>query len=100
MAGIARANIDYASTHSAGETHTAPAQTIYVGSGGQNVYVNGQVAIVDQDVTLCGEKVKEFSSNVFINGKGVHRLGDLLDSHEGTFSPSVCVSASSNVFAN
>lgn len=99
MAGIARANVDWATTHEDGETHTAPAQTIYLAGAAANVYVNGQPAIVQGDSTACGEIAVEASGSVFINGKGVHRLGDKLDSHDGNFSPSECASASANVFA-
>lgn len=100
MAGIARAGIDFASTHSNGSTHTAPAETLYVANAGANVFVNGKAAIVQGGQVLCGELALIGSSTVFIGGKGVHRLGDLCDSHAGSYSPSVCVQASSNVFAN
>ena len=99
MAGIARALIDYASTHTDGDTHSAPGETKYaVGSG--TVFVNGYPAVRRLDVALCGDIAIEASSKVFVNGRGVHRLGDSLDSHAGTYSPSVCVSASSTVFAS
>ena len=96
MAGIARATIDYASTH---DGHTAPAETIYVASAGASVYVNGFPAVKQLDVALCGDIAIEASTKVFVQGRGVHRLTDSLDSHAGTYSPSVCASASSNVFA-
>lgn len=98
MAGIARANIDWASTHINGDTHSAGARTLYVPGFASNVYVNGQPAIVQGDRTACGEITIGASSSVFINEKGVHRLGDKLDSHAGTYSPSVCASASTDVF--
>lgn len=99
MAGIARGNIDYATTHSnSSNTHTQPNQTIYVGKG--SVYVNGQQAIVKGDKVRCGEEALGSSSTVFIGGKGVHRKGDACDSHKGTYSPSICATGSTNVFAN
>lgn len=98
--GIARANIDFATTHTNGDdTHTAPAQTKYVAGGGSNVFVNGQMAIVLGDSTQCGDTVIETSTTVFIGGKGVHRLADKLTAHNGTYSPSICAQAAMNVFA-
>lgn len=102
MAGIARANTDWATTHtplSGGTPHIEPAQTIYLAGAGSSVYVNGQPAIVLGDSVACGELTIEASSTVFIGGKGVHRLGDRLESHAGTFTPSVCAVASGDVFA-
>lgn len=97
--GIARANIDYAITHTNGSvTHVAPAQTIYVASQAE-VFINGQPGIVLSDLTACGDTVIGTSSSVFIGGKPVHRLTDSLTAHEGTFSPSVCAQASTDVFA-
>jgi uncharacterized Zn-binding protein involved in type VI secretion len=98
MAGIARGFIDFASTHANGDTHMAPAQTRYVPSQG-GVFVNGQPAIILGDSLTCGDVVVETSTKVFIGGKGVHRLGDKLSSHSGTYSPSICISASGNVIA-
>lgn len=97
MSGIARSEIDFSSTHSNEDTHTAPGQTKYIGTS--NVYVNGKRAIVKGDKTQCGDTVKEGSSKVFIQGQSVHRLGDLMDSHGGSYSQSVCISASGNVYA-
>lgn len=100
MAGIARANTDWATTHSNGDdTHSESAQTIYLAGAGSSVYINGQPAIVQGDYVACGEIVVEASATVFIGGKGVHRLGDKLDSHTGTYSLSVCDVASGDVFA-
>jgi uncharacterized Zn-binding protein involved in type VI secretion len=99
MAGIARANTDWASTHMNSDVHLEPVMTLYLPGNGATVLINGQAAITQFDSVLCGELAIGCSSTVFINGRGVHRLGDMLDSHVGTYSPSVCASASSNVFA-
>jgi len=101
MAGIARANIDFAITHiplSGGAPHIAPSMTKYI-PGGAKVFVNGQAAIVLNDSTACGDTVIETSTKVFVGGKGVHRLGDKLTAHMGTYSPSICAQASTDVFA-
>lgn len=97
--GIARSTIDYASAHSNGSSHTSPDQTFYVAGAGSKVLVNGFPAIVQLDTAACGDIAIGCSTSVFINGKGVHRITDELDSHVGTYSPSVCDSAASNVFA-
>lgn len=97
--GIARGTIDYASTHINGDMHVAPAQTLYVGGAGATVFVNGFPAIMQGDVAMCGDIAVGCSATVFIGGRGVHRLTDQLDSHIGTYTPSVCVSAAGNVFA-
>lgn len=97
--GMARANIDFATTHSNSDTHVAPAQTKYVAGAGASVYVNGQPAIVLGDSIACGDIVVETSTKVFIGGKGVHRLADELSAHAGSYSPSICAQASTNVFA-
>ena len=99
MAGIARGTIDFASTHVGSSTHTSPAQTKYIGGSNCDVYVNGFPAIKRLDLVGCGEFALTASTKVFINGLGVHRLNDLLDSHAGTYSVSVCESASTDVFS-
>jgi uncharacterized Zn-binding protein involved in type VI secretion len=98
MPGIARATIDYSSTHSNGDTHTAPAETKYVASQ-TKVLINGKPAIIQGGSTACGDTVVGCSTKVFITDKGVHRLGDQMSSHAGTYSSSVCTSASDNVIA-
>lgn len=99
MPGIARGTIDFASTHELSETHLAPAMTTYVGAGGCTVFVNGFPAIKQMDQALCGDIAIQASTKVFIQGMGAHRLNDSLDSHAGTYTPSVCAQASSDVFA-
>jgi uncharacterized Zn-binding protein involved in type VI secretion len=95
MPGIARVGLDFASTHSNGDTHVLPK---YV-SGNAKVLINGKPAVVQDSALSCGDKAKGCSNKVLIGGKGVHRLGDAVDSHNGTYSPSACISASSNVIA-
>lgn len=97
--GIARATVDWSTRHTGPGDHIAPEQTHYKPKGGATVFVNGQPAITVDDLTDCDDKAKEGSGTVFIGGKAVHRLGDKMDSHENTFTPSFCASASGNVFA-
>lgn len=99
MPGIARGNIDFASSHSNGDTHTAPVETIYVGNPASKVFVNGFHAVAQLDQVGCGEKALGCSSTVFIGGKGVHRLNDRCDSHAFQYTPSFCEQASANVSA-
>lgn len=96
--GIARANVDHASTHTHTYTKTTHISPTYLSSGNATVFVNGNPGVVVGDLLSCGEIAIEGSSTVFINGKGVHRLGDKCDSHASQFSPSYCESASSTVF--
>lgn len=100
MSGIARANVDYASTHTKDDTtHSASAETKYVSPSGATVFIGGNSVITRGDTAACGDIAVGASTSVFVGGKGVHRLGDSLDSHSGSYSPSVCASASDNVFA-
>lgn len=98
MKPIARAGIDFSSTHTNGDTHTAQTQTIYNSGSGSSILINNYPAVVQDDLTECGDKVVGCSSTVLIDGKGVHRLGDEMDSHDGNYTPSICISASGNVF--
>lgn len=97
--GIARANIDWATTHVQSDVHTEPGDTMYMPGANMTVFVNGQPAVVQMDSVMCGELAIGCSTTVFIGGKGVHRLQDLCDSHAFTYSPSVCAVASTNVIA-
>ena len=102
MPGIARATIDYSLTHtplSGGIPHIQPAMTLYAGAGGK-VFANGFEVITQDGKTICGDTVLQYSSKVFANGKGVHLLGHSMKSHNSTYTPSVCASASTNVVAN
>jgi uncharacterized Zn-binding protein involved in type VI secretion len=101
MPGIARGTIDFASTHSNGDEHTStnPAETKYVPNIGAKVFIDGYPAIAQDDLTECGQKAVGCSSKVFIGVKGVHRLDDLCDSHNGTYSVSRCEQASGTVSA-
>lgn len=96
MTGIARGGIDYASTH---DGHIEIIDTLYLPGAGSSVYVNGFPAIKQFDVAACGDVAIGVSSKVFIGGRGVHRLGDPLDSHAGTYSPSFCAAAAQDVYA-
>ena len=95
---IARAGIDYATTHVPNSgpppTHTNP---IYANNS-NTVYINGLPAVAVGDATVCGEIAETGSSTVFINGRAAHCAGDFCDSHQHSFTQSVCV-ASGNVYA-
>jgi len=55
--------------------------------------------IGDADVTHCSGMTRaQGSSNVFVNGIGVHRKGDATGGH-GSWVPNASASGSSNVFA-
>lgn len=102
MAGVARSTIDYSLTHiplSGGMPHIQQTMTLYVGAGGK-VFANGYEVITQDGMTSCGDTVAQYSTKVFANGKGVHRLLDLMESHSSTYTPSMCISASTDVFAN
>jgi uncharacterized Zn-binding protein involved in type VI secretion len=73
-------------------------QTTYVATQ-TSVYVNNRPVIVLGDCTGCGDKVSSASSNVFIDGKPIHRLGDSTEGHDD-WLPNFSASASANVFAN
>lgn len=99
MPGIARAIIDYATSHTLGDTHDAPHETLYIANPAHKVFVNGMPIVAQFDSVACGEIAFQGSTSVFVGGKGVHRLNDLCDSHVFTWSTSVCGKASSDVFA-
>jgi len=73
-------------------------QGSYTG-GSPNVNVNLQPAMRIGDAISCGDAAAAGSSNVFINGIGVHRIGDATTGH-GSWVPNTALTGSSNVFAN
>lgn len=75
-------------------------QTTYVGGSG-DVFVNGKNAIRGEstDSTGCGDPAVGKSPNVYVNGIGVHRLGDSTGGH-GSWVPNASAGASTDVFAN
>ena len=97
MPEVVRANVDLHEGHaspSPGPFH----QTSYTG-GSPNVFANNQPIIrgAGTDSTVCGDPAVELSSNVFVNGIGVHRKGDATGGH-GSWVPNVAQTGSPNVF--
>ena len=72
-------------------------QTAYA-VGSPNVFTNNAKTVRIDDTTSCGDPATGGSSTVFVNNKGVHRLGDSTGGH-GSWVPNASASGSSNVFA-
>lgn len=98
MPGIVREKVDKHIGH-ASPTPNPFHQTSYVASTQSSVYVNGELAIVDGDKTACGDPAIEFSPNVYIEGKPVHRQGDATGGH-GSWVPNAALTGSTDVFVN
>jgi uncharacterized Zn-binding protein involved in type VI secretion len=70
-----------------------------------NVYVGGKLVIVIGDgMTGCCDIAVAGSSTVFINGIGVHRIGDATSGHDlggcpGPWPPNAALTGSSTVIA-
>jgi len=62
------------------------------------VNTNSAATVRIGDTTSCGDPATGGSSTVFVNGIGVHRLGDATGGH-GSWIPNASASGSSNVFA-
>ena len=94
---IARAGADYATTHTPLGGGSPHINSPYA-SNSNTVLINGLSAIAVGDVTQCGEIAITGSSTVYVNGRAAHCNGNMLDSHEYSWTPSVCV-ASGTVYA-
>jgi len=97
MLGVVRANVDSHAGHFS-LTPNPFHRTAYVASNNSKVFVEGELAIVDGDSTVCGDPVVGKSARVFVMGKGVHRLGDSTGGHD-SWVPNFAASASGKVFA-
>lgn len=99
MPGIVRADVDSHVGHARPCDPPAPFhQTPYRASGNTKVYVESKLAIVEGDMTACGDPAVGKSSKVFIMGKGVHRQGDATGSHD-CWVPNSAATGSSKVIA-
>mgnify|MGYP003314500364 FL=1 len=98
MPGVVRADTDKNVKHLDPLTPLPLHQTPYTKTGA-NVFVNSKPAIVIGDKTECGDEALIGSTNVFINGKGVHRKDDATKGHD-KFLPSKAETGSENVFVN
>ena len=98
MPGVVRATLDKNVKHLDPFTPKPLHQAPYTKSDA-NVFVNNKPAIVIGDKTECGDEALIVSTNVFINGKGVHRKDDATKGHD-KFLPSKAETGSENVFVN
>lgn len=96
MASITRVGIDSHIGHASptpNPYHITPYAT-----GSSNVKTNGQPTVRFADLTACGDIAVGCSSTVFVNGRGVHRLGDVTGGH-ASWLPNASAGGSSDVFA-
>ncbi len=94
MAGAVRAEID---VH-VGHDSPSPApkhQTAYV-AGQTSVYVNGKPVIRKDDKTACGDPAVGSASNVYAEGKLIHRINDATGGH-GSFVVNSALTGSGDV---
>ena len=68
-------------------------------TGSSDVFVNGAGAVRKGDITACGDPATGASSNVYVNGIQVHRKGDGTGGH-GSWVGNAAATGSGNVFAN
>lgn len=73
-------------------------RTSYVADLNSKVYAEGNLAIVQGDITGCGDTALGCSSKVFIGGIGVHRKGDATGGH-GSWIPNAAATGSAKVSA-
>jgi uncharacterized Zn-binding protein involved in type VI secretion len=96
MAKVTRVGLD---THIG---HASPTPNPYhvtpYATGSGDVKTNGASTVRVGDLTACGDIAVGSSSTVFINGRGVHRQGDVTGGH-GSWVPNASASGSGDVFA-
>ena len=68
-------------------------------NGSSNVFINGKACIRIGDALSCTDKAETGSSDIKVNGIGVHRRKDATSGH-GSWRPSAAAVASDNVIAN
>lgn len=66
--------------------------------GSPDVFVNGKGVVRIGDKTFCGDPAAEGSSTVFANGIPVHRMMDKTKGH-GSWVPNASSSGSNDTFA-
>jgi uncharacterized Zn-binding protein involved in type VI secretion len=84
MAKVCRVNLDYHIGHASGTPNPFHRTPYYTGS--PNTFINGEKVVRQYDVTACGDMTVGCSSTVFVNGFGVHRVGDATAGH-GSWVP-------------
>ncbi len=97
MPGIVRVGTDKHVGHSSptpNPFHKTPYAT-----GAANVFVNGAKVVRIDDTTACTDPAVGGSTNVFAEGKGVHRQGDATDGH-GSWVANRAETGSGDVIAN
>jgi len=99
MPGVTRQGLDTQAGHPCPSIPTAHGPQTYTSAGQSKVFSDGALVVNKDGSAACGDTVDEVSSKVFINGKGVHRLGDATVG-EGCFNPSTSAGGSSKVFAD
>ena len=97
MPAISRVGLDQHVGH-ASPTPNPFHQTPYA-TGSGNVFTNSKKTVRVGDTTECGDPATEGSTNVFVNGLGVHRKDDATGGH-GSWVANKSNSGSPNVFAN
>ena len=96
MPAIVRQTID---NHSGHASSTSPFhRTPYI-QGSINVKINGFGVVTVGDETECGDIAKDGSPKVFVNKKGVHRVGDATTGHDD-WQPNFAATGSHDVFAD
>lgn len=96
MPRVSRVDVDLHIGH-ASRTPNPFHRTAYA-QGSPNVFTNSQKTVRQGDKTYCGDPAVGCSSSVFVNGKGVHRLGDATGGH-GSWVPNASSSGSADVYA-
>ena len=96
--GVVRKGVDKHIGH-ASPTSNPFHQTAYSNAAQSKVSAEGSLIVVQGGGTGCGDGVASYSSKVFCQGKGLHRLGDSTTRH-GIWPGNAPASASSKVFAD
>jgi hypothetical protein len=99
MPGVVRVGKDVHVGHASGTPN--PFHKTSYATGSSNVISNGAKTVrgAGVDRTACGDPAIGLSSNVIINGTGVHRLNDATAGH-GSWVGNKAASGSQNVIAN
>lgn len=99
MPGVTRINLDTQAGHPCPDKSTSHGPQTYVSAGQSKVFSDGQLVVNYAGRASCGDGPEVVSTKVFIDGLGVHRLGDRTFG-EGCFNPSTSAGGSSKVFAD
>ena len=97
MPGVVRTNKDKHVGHASPTPNPFHVGTYTNGSS--NVFINGKACIRIGDALSCTDKAETGSSDIKVNGIGVHRRKDVTSGH-GSWRPSAAAVGSDNVIAN